>query len=217
MTINENLPPSFAVADPSRNWIEVSDVPVVYSPREIISTAQAVAGVTPDGNWGTGTSDALIATARQRGLATKWIAALEKAKADRRLNIDAFRVAYSIAYTVPPETVKFGRRESDVRLPTYGAVAPGRSVTETVGGEQPVRPASPPTTRAPVVRPPSPPAPTMSTTKKVAIGVAALVAVGAAAAAVVYVYKGDQPKSMPMRPAARRPPPRTGRVRAARV
>jgi hypothetical protein len=217
MAINQSLPPSFAVADATRNWFLVDGTPLAYSPREIISTAQAVVDVGIDGNWGTGTSDALIAEARRRSFPSKYIAAIEKAKADRRLNLDAWRAAIAIAYTVAPDSISFGTQTGTVQLPPYGTRAPGNLVQGAEGDSR-----TPPRRDSDLARPPAPRPPTTSI---VALGLTRnqLIVAGVATLAVSGVvgymlWKDSQSPSRPQFPAGRRlptnvPPPRVARRR----
>lgn len=200
MTINENAPPSFSVASPSRNWFETaSDEPTVMSPREIIISAQSAAGATADGNWGDGTSTALIRKARSLGYMSKYVAALEKAKVDRRLNIDAFRTAVAMALGMRPETIRFGSAEAAVALPPYGQVAPGSSPARTTAPTTPTR--TTPTT--PTRTTPATPARALASSV-VALGMTRnqLIAAGAfvsvAAAVTGYIiWKDSNPTSRP--------------------
>lgn len=222
--VNANLAPSFSVADPTRNWYEVTgtDDPVVRTPREIISAAQTVAGVTADGNWGTGTSTALIAKARQMNFNSKYIAALEKVKNDRRLNLDAFRTAIAIAYGIQPQRIVFGANESQVQLPAYGAVAPGAATTATTPARTTTTPAR---TSTPARTTTTPPASLTTRSSTFGLSRNAMIGIGvgvAVTAGVVgyLVWKDTRPKPFgatqkrptplpaTQRLAARRPPPR---------
>lgn len=200
MTVNENQPPSFSIADASRNWFEVlgQNDPTVKSAREIITAAQTVAGVTPDGNWGQNTSTALIAKARQMNFNSKYIAALEKAKNDRRLNIDAWRTAIGIGGGIQPQLIRFGANESSVQLPTYGAVAPGTaSSTPAPTPASPPRPSTSTPARTPATRTPATTTDAQSkkwnptTGQKVFLAVSGVALVGAVGF-MVYDYKRQQ-------------------------
>lgn len=153
MAANTSLAPRFDIVDPTRNWYFVSGGDVVddatqrfvayATPYDIVYYMQMrLGGIPADGNWGTGTSARLLDFLRETNAPASYITAVESVKNSRSLSGTNGLIAWTIAAylsslprgtspdwaSVQRGAVSLGTNAtlSEVRMPTYGQVAPGR-------------------------------------------------------------------------------------------
>lgn len=163
--------PRFDIADPRRNWYFVNEggqrVIEESSPFDIVYYMQLRLGVPADGNWGTVTSDRLLAYMRETNAPAPYIAAVEAVKNARSFagpnGIIAWTIAIVISklptYTAPnwaavqAGSIALGTNAtvSQVQLPAYGREVPGaptRTATQPPR-RTPTPPATPPSAPMP--------------------------------------------------------------------
>lgn len=178
MAANTSLPPRFDLVDPQRNWYFVSGGDVVddatqrfiayATPYDVVYYMQMRLGdIAADGNWGTGTSDRLLAFLRETNAPASFISAVQSVKESRSLAGSNGLIAWTIAVylsSLPrsesPDWAALQRGAvalgtnatvSQVQLPTYGRPAPGglsRTATQRAPREA-APPATPPSATLP--------------------------------------------------------------------
>jgi hypothetical protein len=171
MAADTTTAPRFDVADSRRNWYFVSDGSQRFveesSPYDIVYYMQLRLGVRADGNWGTGTSDRLLAYMRETNAPAPYIAAVEAVKQSRSFAGPNGLIAWTIAIylsrlptnaqpnwaAIQSGAIALGTNATlpQVTLPTYGREVPG-SPTRTATQ-------APRSTPAPAATPPSAPMP----------------------------------------------------------